>query len=367
MIFNCDKECLVNAINTVQKAVPTKTPLQILQGIMINAVDNNILKLTANDLELAIECNIEANIKEKGDIVVDAKLFGEIIRRMPDSEIHIETDEDNNVTIECLNNKFRIKGNSTDGFPGIPTIEKETSLKTNQSTIRDMIRQTIFAVGEDENKPVLTGTLVECKNGVLTFVSCDSYTLALRKCTIEDTEADISVIVPGKTLNDIAKILNSVEDELNIYTNKNLILFDIGNTKVVSRLLEGEYFKYESVIPEEYETTIKIDKRDLLEGIERVSLLISSDGTRFPITMLLKNDNLTISTNTQIGNAKVDLPVEINGNDMDIRFNPKYFIDSLKVIDEEKVEVLFSSDVGPCIIKSIDKDIFIYMILPLRK
>lgn len=366
MIFNCEKEALVDAINTVQKAVPTKTPMQILEGILIKAEEENI-KLTANDLELAIECEIEARIKEKGDIVIDAKLFGEIIRRMPDSTIHIEADQENNITIECENSKFQIKGISPEGFPDFPSIERKTQLKTTQNIVRDMIRQTIFAVSEDENRPILTGVLVECKNGTLTFVSCDSYRLALRKCAIEDPELQLKVIIPGKNLNEISKILNPFEDELNIYTNQNLILFDMGNTKVVSRLLEGEYFRYENVIPEEYETTIRINKKELQESIERVSLLISNDETRYPINLLLKMDVLKITTNTQIGNAKVEIPTEINGNDMEIRFNPRYFIEALKAIDDEEIEVLFSSDVGPCIIKSIDKESFIYMLLPLRK
>lgn len=365
MIFNCEKEDLVNAINTVQKAVPSKTPMQILEGIMIKAEDN--IKLTANDLEMAIECNVKADVVEKGDIVVNARLFGEIIRKMPDSTIHIEADTENNITILCENSKFYISGHSSEGFPDLPKIEKQNQFKTNQFIIRDMIRQTIFAVGEDENRPVLTGTLVEYKNGTLTFVSCDSYRLALRKCTIEDSETQLRVIIPGKTLNEISKILEPVEDDLIIYTTQNLILFDLGDTKVVSRLLEGEYFKYENVIPEEYETTIKINKKELQDSIERVSLLISSDGTRYPINLMLKMDILTISTNTQVGNAKVELTTEINGNDMEIKFNPRYFIDALKTIEEEEIEVLFSSDVGPCIIRSIDKEKFIYMLLPLRK
>jgi len=323
MIFNCGKEELVNAISTVQKAVPSKTPMQILEGILIKADEN--LKLTANDLELAIECSINAEIKEKGDIVIDAKLFGEIIRKMPDSIIHIEVDQENNVKIECKNSRFQIKGISSEGFPDFPSIERNNQLKTSQCIVRDMIRQTIFAVSEDENRPVLTGVLVECRNGTLTFVSCDSYRLALRKHPVEDSEAQMKVIIPGKNLNEISKILNSTEDELNVYTNQNLILFDMGDTKVVSRLLEGEYFRYENVIPEEYETTIRINKKELQESIERVSLLISNEEARYPINMLLKMDILTITTNTQIGNAKVELPTEINGNDMEIRFNPRYF------------------------------------------
>ncbi|HOJ11834.1 MAG TPA: DNA polymerase III subunit beta [Clostridiales bacterium] len=361
----CNKDDLVNAINTVQKAVPAKTTLPILQGIMVKAEDN--LKLTANDLEMAIECSIKAEIIEKGSIVIDSKLFGEIIRRMPNSEVHIEVDNEENIKIDCKNSKFEIKGTKSEGFPGIQEIQEDISLKASQSVIRDMIRQTIFAVGEDENRLILTGSLIECKNGLLTFVSIDGFRLALRKCIIEDQTAKISVIVPGKTLNEISKILNPVEDDVNIYASKSMIMFDMGDTKVVSRLLEGEYFKYENVIPEEFETKIRINKKELQDSIERASLLISSDGSRYPVTLLLKSDKLIITTNTQIGNAREEINIDIWGDELEIKFNPRYFIDSLKAIEEENVDVMFSSDVGPCILKSVDKDTFIYMILPLRK
>jgi len=361
----CEKNQLANAISTVQKAVPSKTTYSILQGILLKADEK--LKLIGNDLEMGIECIIDAEIHERGEVVVDSKLFGEIIRKMPDSKVSIEKDENENIIITCKNSRFEIKGTQGESYPGIPEIERIKSLKICQAVIKDMIRQTIFAVGDDENRPILTGVNIKSKNSLLTFVSIDGFRLALRKYIIDDVDAEINVVVPGKTLSEIAKILEPIEEDITIYTSKNQIMFDMGNTKVVSRLLEGEYFNYENVIPEEYETKIEINKKEFLDSVERASILVSSDGTRYPINILINFDKMVITTNTNIGNAREEITVEVVGNDIQVKFNPKYFIEALKGIDEENIEVLFSSDVGPCIIKSVDKDTFVYMLLPLRK
>jgi len=362
----CKKEELTSAISTVQKAVPSKTTYPILEGILLKA-KGDCLVLTANNLEMGIECRIKADVKEEGEIVIESRIFGEIIRRMPDAEISIEEKNDN-VKITCKNSKFEIKGTRAENFPIIPEIEKEKTLKVCQAVIKDMIRQTIFAVGEDENRPILTGVNIEAKNGVLTFVSIDGFRLALRKYHIEDKNVDINVIVPGKILNEIGKILAPVEDEVSIYISKNQIMFDTGNTKILSRLLEGEYFNYENVIPEEYESKLlRISKKELLNSIERASILITSDGARFPITITLNVDKVVITTNTNLGSATEEIYTEVTGNNIYIKFNPRYFIEALRVIEEEFIDVLFSSDMGPCIIKSVDKDTFIYLLLPLKK
>ncbi len=361
----CKKNELVNAISTVQKAVPSKTTYSILQGILLKA--NDKLELTGNDLEMGIECTIDAEIYEEGEVVINSKLFGEIIRRMPNSDVNIEKDENDNILITCKNSRFEIKGTKGESFPRIPEIKREKSLRVCQAVVKDMIRQTIFAVGQDENRPILNGINIESKNGLLTFVAIDGFRLALRKYIIEDVDADINVVIPGKTLSEIAKILEPTDKDVTIYVTENQIMFDMGNTKVVSRLLEGEYFNYENVIPDEYETKIKINTKEFLDSIERASILISSDGSRYPINISLKYDKMIITTNTNMGNAREELAIEVAGNDIEVKFNPRYFIEALKEIDEENIDVSFNSDIGPCIIKSVDKDTFVYMLLPLRK
>lgn len=359
----CSKENLIEGINIVQKAVSAKTTLPILEGILIEATDN--LKLTGNDLEIGIECFIEADIKETGSIVINSKMFGDVIRRMPDSEMLIEVKDNNLVIIECENSHFELKGLKPEGFPAIPDIKKEKSFKSTQKLIRDMIKQTIFAVSIDENRPILTGSLIEFKNNSLTFVSIDGFRLALRKTSIENENVDFSLIVPGKTLSEIVKILQTVDDEISIYASNNQVLFDMGNCKVVSRLLEGEYLNYKSIIPQDSETKIKINTKDFQSSIERASLITMED-KRYPIKFSISDDKIVISSNTDLGAVREELRIEMNGNKMDIGFNPRYFIDALKIIDEEAIELYFSSNVGPCTIRPCSSDSFAYMILPIR-
>lgn len=233
----CSKENLINGINTVQKAVSSKTTLPILEGILVEA--DSVFKLTGNDLEIGIESIVEGDIQSKGSVVLNSRMFGDIVRRLPDAEVLLEVRENNLVIIECENSHFELKGLPSAGFPAIPEIVKENAFKINQKVIRDMIKQTIFAVSYDENRPILTGSLIECKEGQLSFVSIDGYRLALRKNEVTGGEMDYHVVVPGKTLNEVVKILQPVDEEISIYTSQNQIMFDIGKCKVVSRLLEG--------------------------------------------------------------------------------------------------------------------------------
>lgn len=361
----CSKQNLMEGINIVQKAVSTKTTLPILEGILLEAGET--FKLTGNDLEIGIECLVEADIKGQGSIVLSSRMFGDIVRRLPDSEVLIEVKENSVVNIECEKSLFEIKGLSAAGFPALPVIEKEDGLKISQKLIKEMIKQTIFAVSLDENRPILTGSLVEYKSGSLSLVSIDGFRVALRKSEIEGSSPDKNVVVPGKTLNEISKILQSVDEEVAIYTASNQILFDMGNCKVVSRLLEGEYLNYRGTIPQDFETRIKINTKDLLAGFERASLIITSEERRFPVKLNISDETMVITSNTDIGAAREEIRLEIEGNKIDIAFNPRYFIDALRVIDDESIYIDFTSNIGPSTIRPIQGDGFAYLILPIRK
>jgi len=361
----CSKDNLIEGINIVQKAVSTKTSMPILEGILIEAGD--VLKLTGNDLEIAIECIVDAEISEKGAIVLNARMFGDIIRRLPDSDVFIETQDNDMVTIECENSHFEIKGIKAEGYPSIPEIEKEHCFTTTQKLIREMIRQTIFAVATDDFRPVLTGTYIEVKGKEINFVAIDGYRGALRKSTTDQDIADFSVIVPAKTLNEVVKILQPVDEELTISSSKNQIMFDAGKFRVFSRLIEGEYLNYRVIFPKEYETKITVNTKSMLSSIERAYLITQEEKDRiFPIKFDIKNDKLIISSNTPSGSVREEILVQMEGNNLEIGFNPRYFIDALKVIDDESIEVLFTSNLLPCSIKPIDSDAFSYMILPFR-
>lgn len=361
----CSKENLTEGISVVQKAVSSKTTLPILEGILLEADEK--FKLTGNDLEIGIECYVDADIREKGAVVLNSRIFGDIVRRLPDSEVMIEMKENELVIIECENSHFEIKGIKADGFPALPTIEKENALKVSQKLLREMIKQTIFAVSDDENRPILTGSLVECRENELTFVSIDGFRLALRKNKVENDMSDIKVVVPGKTLNEIVKILQPVEENVTIYSSSNQILFDLGNCKVVSRLLEGEYLNYKSIIPEENETKIKVKTKDMLSSIERASLVITMEERRYPVRFKIADDKIIITSNTDVGAVKEELRVDMEGKDLEIGFNPRYFIEALRVIEEESIEIFFTTNVGPCTIRPVQDDYFAYMILPVRR
>jgi len=361
----CTKENLLEGINIVQKAVSAKTTLPILEGILLEAGEN--FRLTGNDLEIGIECYVDAEIMEKGSIVLNSRIFGDIIRRLPDSDVEIKLKENYLVVIECENSHFEVKGLDSSGFPALAEIEKQKVISLSQKLVREMIRQTIFAVSMDENRPILTGSLVECRNNILTFVSIDGFRLALRKNNIENEMIDLKVVVPGKTLNEISKILQPVNDEVKIYSSESQIMFDLGNCKVVSRLLEGEYLNYSSIIPEEYETKIRINTKQMLSGLERASLIITSEERRYPVRFKIVDDILTITSNTDMGAVKEEIRIGTEGKELEIAFNPRYFIDALKVIDEETVDILFSTSVGPCTIRPVENDYFSYMILPVRR
>jgi DNA polymerase-3 subunit beta len=355
----------MDGINIVQKAVSTRTTLPILEGILLEAGEN--FKLTGNDLEIGIECYIDADIMEKGSIVINAKILGDIVKRMPLSEVLLEVKDNNLVIIECENSHFEIKGLSSSGFPALPEIKKENTFKISQKIIRDMIKQTIFAVSLDENRPILTGSLVECIKGEINFVSIDGFRVALRKNKVENKSSNINVVVPGKTLNEIVKILQPSDDEITIYSTNNQILFDLGNCKVVSRLLEGEYLNYRSTIPAEFETKVTVNTKELLSSIERASLIITSEERRYPVKFTLSDDGIVINSNTEMGAVREEVKVELEGKEMDISFNPRYFSEALRVIDDETIDIFFTSSIGPATIKPVNSDAFAYMILPVRK
>ncbi len=362
----CSKENLMDGINIVQKAVSTKTTLPILEGILFEADEKN-LRMTGNDLEIGIECYIMADVKRNGSIVLNSKMIGDIVRRLPDAEVLIEVKENNTVVIECENSLFELRGIPSEGFPALPSIKKENGIKISQKLIKEMIKQTIFAVSVDENRPILTGTLFEYKSGRLSIVAIDGYRLALRTMTPDIAVEDRSFVIPGKTLHEIAKIIQPVDESLSIYAAGNQILFEMDKCIMTSRLLEGEYLNYMGIIPKEHVTKVTVNVRDLLACFERASLVITNDDRKYPVKLDISDEMMIITSNTENGNAREEIRLEMEGNKLEISFNPKYFVDALRVIDNEIVNIYFTSGIGPCTIKPLQGDAFAYLVLPIRK
>ena len=360
----CSKSNLLHGVNIVSKAVPTRTTMAILECILIDASANEI-KLTANDMELGIETKIEGEIAERGVIALDAKIFSEIVRKLPDSDVTIETDASFKTTITCEKAKFNIVGKSGDDFSYIPYIERNEPIVMSQFTLKEVIRQTIFSIADNDNNKLMTGELFEIEENDLKVVSLDAHRISIRNIELKNNYSHKKVVVPGKTLQEVSKILpGSAEDEVSIFLTDNHIVFEFENTTVVSRLIEGEYFKIEQMLSSDYETKVKINKRELLDCIDRATLLVK-EGDKKPIIMNITDGTMELKINSFIGSMNEDIDIAKEGKDILIGFNPKFFIDALRVIDEEEVTLYMVNPKAPCFIKD-DEGTFIYLILPVN-
>ena len=360
----CSKSNLLHGVNIVSKAVPTRTTMAILECILIDASANEI-KLTANDMELGIETKIEGEIAERGVIALDAKIFSEIVRKLPDSDVVIETDASFKTTITCEKAKFNIVGKSGDDFSYIPYIERNEAITLSQFTLKEVIRQTIFSIADNDNNKLMTGELFEIEENHLKVVSLDGHRISIRNIELKNNYEHKKVVVPGKTLQEVSKILpGSAEEDVNMFLTDNHIVFEFDDTTVVSRLIEGEYFKIEQMLSSDYETKVKINKRELLDCIDRATLLVK-EGDKKPIIMNVTDGNMELKINSFIGSMNEDIDIVKEGKDILIGFNPKFFIDALRVIDEEEVSLYMVNPKAPCFIKD-DEGKFIYLILPVN-
>ncbi len=364
----CYKDTLLKALNSVIKGVASKTTNPILEGILIQTNDNQI-KLTTYDMELGIEYVIDSEIKEQGSTVVNAIMFSEIIRKLPDSEIYITLNENNLLEIECEGALYKLTTMNPDEFPELPKIEVENSIDLEQNMLKNMIRKTIFAVSTEENRQIFTGCLFEVENNKLNVVAVDGFRLALRSIYLPVKVSNFKAVIPGKTLNEITKILSDSFDNVKIGIAKNQALFEMENCKIVSRTLDGEFLNYKSVIPNTWETRIRVNKNSLQDSFERISLISASSiekEKKYPVKVSVDIGKIIISCTNQTGEAKEEIFISTEGKNIEAGFNPKYFLDTLKAIDDEEVFVEFGTSISPCLVKPIENSEYIYMILPIR-
>lgn len=360
----CSKSELLKSVNIALKAVPSKTTMPILECILIDASASEI-KFTANDMELGIETKVKGIIEEKGIIALDAKIFSDIIRKLPDNDVVIQTDANLNTTITCEKAKFTIPGKEGDDFAYLPIIEKNEGIELSQFTLKEVIRQTIFSIAANENNKLMTGELFEIKNNILKVVSLDGHRIAIRKIELKESYSDKKVVVPGKTLNEISKILSGeVEDLVQIFFTDNHIVFEFDDTVVVSRLIEGEYFRIDQMLSSDYETKVNINKREFLDCIDRATLFVKESDKK-PIIINIEDESMQLNINSQIGSMKEDIDIEKEGKDIMIGFNPRFLIDALKVIDDEKITIFLVNPKAPCFIKD-ENESYIYLILPVN-
>lgn len=368
MNFTIEKNILLNSINTVTKALSSKPTVQIIEGILFNVLENGTVKMSCTDLSMTIECTVDATVGEPGNIVLNGKFIGEIVRKMPQGDIRIEGDAINGVSISCMGSKINIQGFKDDEFPSLPFVSKSQSYKLPQGLLRQMINQTLFATApEGYLRQILTGCLFEIDGSSFNVVALDTIRLALRSAEIEGDNPPLRAVVPSGALNELSKILSDEDEPVEVFFSKSNAMFSIGNTNVFTRLYEGEFLKYRSFIPTVHDLEFAVSRAELLDSIERAWLVARENIRNNYILFTITKENLVITAKSDSGNVRE--VVEINGcnKDLQIAFNAKYFIDCLKNIDDEMIKLCMTTDRSPCVVKPVDNDKKLYLIVPVKR
>lgn len=365
MKFTCEKYQLQTACSIASRAAAAKSPIPALEGLHISAAEK--LTVKGYDLKKGIYTSIDADITQRGAIVVNSRLFGEMLRRMPDGMVTVEVDEKENISVKCGKSSFNIIGINPDDYPELPSFDAVNNISVPQNILKSMINQTIFAVSSDDVRPIYTGTLFEIEDDGLNLVSVDGYRLAKRSEKLEGSSMEsCSFVVPGSALSDVEKICTDEEEAVKISVGSKHINFVIGDTVVVARRLEGEFLNYRKSIPDEFKYELTVDRGDFMSTIDRVSLIVSEKNSS-PVRMTLGDGSIHCLCVTPIGRAEDVCVCEGSGSDMEIGFNDRYMKDALKNAGVDELKLCINTASSPCIIKAADgSDKFTYMVLPVR-
>ncbi|MTI80694.1 MAG: DNA polymerase III subunit beta [Firmicutes bacterium] len=364
MKINTTKDNLLHGVQMVQRAVSAKNPKPVLSGILFNAENNN-LKLMATDLEIGIECSVTVTTIEEGSIVMPAKYITEIVRKLPDVPIDIFANTDNNsIEIKYSKSEAKLHGFNADEFPSFPTVENEINFTIPAKLLKDILKQVIFATSSDENRPVFTGILFEISENELIVVATDTHRLALKKVSMAKDLPYIKVIIPGRTLSELTRIIANDDEEIKITLGGNQALFTLKNSVLVSRLIEGQFPAYDQVIPKNYKSRFRVNVKELLDSTERAALITKSGNQT--IKLDIQQELLIIRANTEIGGVHEELNSYLEGEPMQIAFNAVYLMDVLKNIDSEEIYFELNGPLSPGVIKPVDNNNYLALILPIR-
>jgi len=366
MKFTCEKLLLVAAILTASRAVATKSPVPLLEGLLLES-ENESVKISGYDLKTGIVTTVPAQVEASGGIVLNARLFGEIIRKMPGQYVTIDVNSGYVAKISSEMSEFEILGSPISDYPELPSVDGNDSLEICESVLKKMISQTNFAVSENESRPIHTGALFETSDGELTIVAVDGYRLALRKEPLSSIgDSDMSFVVPGTALSEVERITSDGEEAVKITLGSKHIMFSIGDTLLISRRLEGEFLNYKNSIPQSAKFQIKVEKDEFISAVERVSLIIS-DKLKSPVRCVFGDGVVNLFSASSLGKASDECVVEGNAEELEIGFNDKYLLEALKAAPSDRVNLELNSGVTPCIISPAeDESNFLYMILPVR-
>lgn len=365
MKISCEKHVLQAAVAVSSRAAASKSPIPALEGILLEAGGD--LRVTGYNLKKGIYTNIEAEVSEPGSLVLDARLFSEMVRRMPDGMVSIESDDQNMTTVKCGKTEFSFMGMDSGEYPELPSVDGLKSYSIKQNVLKSIINQSIFAVSDNDSRPVYTGSMFEVENGTLTVVSVDGYRLAIRREAIEGPAEHNEFIVPSSALQDIERISsNECEDNIDIFVGGNHVSFTIGSTVIVTRRLEGDFLNYRKAMPDTFQKFIKVSRLELLRVIDRVALIID-EKTKNPVRMRFNENFIDCMCTTPIGKADDVCFCEGDGEGLEIGFNGKYLMDALKAAPADELMLCLNTNTSPCIMVPADEsDKFKYMILPIR-
>ncbi len=365
MKFSCEKAVLNEAISVCIHAVAAKSTISVLEGLLLTAKDE--LTVCGYNFKTGIKKTVSAEIAETGAIVLNAKIFNDIVRKLPDDRIEISSDDHYMTTIRCGMSEFNIIGASAEEFPELPNVEKSDGIALSCRLLRSMIDHTVFAVSDNENKPIHTGSLFEIQDNKLTVVSVDGYRLAMSQEEIQNAGGrQLSFVAPGETLKEVSRILPDSDDELiHIYPERKHALFEIDGALITTRLLEGEFLNYRNAIPTDCAIQLEIDVKSIINCVERVSLIIS-ERLKNPIRCCFEEESLKISCITSLGRAYDECPIPNCPEKIEIGFNNRYLLDALRACPEDKVILELKSSLSPCVIRPVEGEKFLYLVLPVR-
>ena len=360
----CDKALLSSAIDGVSKAVTLRSSIPALEGILLKA-EGFQLTLTGYDLEMGITTTIETNVRQAGEIVLSAKLLGDMVRRLPSGEVSIYTNESGNATIKGGVAEFDILAMSASDYPDLPTPGADHTLTIKAGMLRGMIEKTLYAVSQDDKKPAHTGELFAIEEDKLTVVALDGYRLAIVERPVQ-AEKHIRIIIPAKTLTEVNKLLGDDEDDVRISANRRFVVFNSGNYTILSRLIEGEFLNYANVIPNGCKTRVVLETRDFIDTIERASLIIT-ERLKNPLRILFDaSGKVTVRCQTNLGKVVDEFSAQVEGDPVEIGFNNRYLLDALRNARCDKVVLELSGPLSPVKILPEEGEDFIYLVLPVR-
>lgn len=364
MKFSCGKKVFSDAVSVIQRAVSTKSTLPALEGILIKAASDS-LTLTSNDLEIGMTTSVPANVTEPGDIVLNAKLFSEILRKLPAEKVDLSADEKLLTTVTSGASEFTILGIPSSEFPETPALSECENLNIPQGILASMIRQTLFCISSDDTKPVHTGSLFELTENQLRIVSVDGFRLAIRTEKLKN-DLSLKFVVPGKTLSEVLKMLAADSDDpISLSVGKRHIMFEINGYTIISRLLEGDFLDYRGVLVNASATKIKVGVRNFTDSIERASLLIS-ERVKSPVRCVFEKELVKVTCSTATGKIYDEIPAYLEGDTLEMGFNNRYLLDALRACECDEVRVMLNGPLSPMKIYPLDGETFVFLVLPVR-